>query len=237
MKTHCLLTVCCSVLMLSPCLRAQEPLAREPSPPMQVEAVDVPNDSGDAIEIRWKDSSDPRVHSYEVFRSRSPQRDVPASTDLTSAASAEGEQEGFDSRWQSLGTVGPGEETKRFSSAEPGVLYSFKVVARTADSSADSAIVTGESRAQWFDREKSWILVIGALICFSVIFFIQMATRGRQLFVRKIAGLEAVDEAVGRATEMGRPVVFVPGIMDMDNVQTLAGPHLARIRLTHHRRV
>jgi hypothetical protein len=40
--------------------------------------------------------------------------------------------------------------------------------------------------------------------------------------VRKIAGLEAVDEAIGRATEMGRPILYIPGIQDMDDVQTLA---------------
>ena len=41
--------------------------------------------------------------------------------------------------------------------------------------------------------------------------------------IRKIAGLEAVDEAVGRATEMGRPCLFVPGILDMNEIQTIAG--------------
>ena len=30
--------------------------------------------------------------------------------------------------------------------------------------------------------------------------------------LRRIAGLDAIDEAVGRATEMGRPVLFSPGI-------------------------
>ena len=34
--------------------------------------------------------------------------------------------------------------------------------------------------------------------------------------IRKIAGLEAVDEAVGRATEMGRPVHFTPGSIGFD---------------------
>ena len=41
--------------------------------------------------------------------------------------------------------------------------------------------------------------------------------------VVEIAGLEAVDEAVGRATEMGRPCLFVPGILDMNEIQTIAG--------------
>ena len=30
--------------------------------------------------------------------------------------------------------------------------------------------------------------------------------------IRRIAGLDAIDEVVGRATEMGRPIAFVPGI-------------------------
>lgn len=62
-------------------------------------------------------------------------------------------------------------------------------------------------------------LVIGG----AVIFFIETAKRGKKLFVRKIAGLEAIDEAIGRATEMGRPILYIPGIQDMDDVQTLAG--------------
>jgi hypothetical protein len=32
-----------------------------------------------------------------------------------------------------------------------------------------------------------------------------------------------VEEAVGRSTEMGKPVLYVPGIMDMDQVETVAG--------------
>jgi hypothetical protein len=41
-----------------------------------------------------------------------------------------------------------------------------------------------------------------------------------------------VDEAIGRATEMGRPILFIAGTQDMDNVQTIAGitilGHVAR---------
>ncbi len=67
------------------------------------------------------------------------------------------------------------------------------------------------------------LFVIGMLIAGSVIYFITRAKRGRKLFIRKIAGLDAVDEAIGRATEMGRPILFIPGINDMDDVQTIAG--------------
>jgi hypothetical protein len=56
-----------------------------------------------------------------------------------------------------------------------------------------------------------------------VIYFIESARSGKELKIRKIAGLEAVDEAVGRATEMGRPILFVPGILDINDIQTIAG--------------
>jgi len=40
--------------------------------------------------------------------------------------------------------------------------------------------------------------------------------------IYKVAGLDAMDEAIGRCTEMGRPVHFSPGIGDVQNAQTLA---------------
>ena len=63
-----------------------------------------------------------------------------------------------------------------------------------------------------------------ALLVFSilVLWFIFRAKSGKELFIRKISGLEAVDDAIGRATEMGRSVLYIPGIMDMDNIQTIA---------------
>jgi hypothetical protein len=55
------------------------------------------------------------------------------------------------------------------------------------------------------------------------VLFILLARTGRPLYIRKIAGLDAIEEAVGRATEMGRPCLFVPGIQDMNEIQTIAG--------------
>ena len=57
----------------------------------------------------------------------------------------------------------------------------------------------------------------------TLIYFIRMAHRGEEFYLRSIPGLKAVEEAVGRSTEMGKPVLYVPGIMDMDQVETVAG--------------
>jgi hypothetical protein len=52
------------------------------------------------------------------------------------------------------------------------------------------------------------------VVILSVIILVKILTAqlGRVPSIRRIAGLNAIDEAVGRATEMGRPVLMVPGI-------------------------
>ena len=69
------------------------------------------------------------------------------------------------------------------------------------------------------------IVMFIAIMTFTgtLLFFIRKARRGEEIFLREIPGLKAVEEAVGRSTEMGKPVLFVPGIMDMDQVETVAG--------------
>jgi hypothetical protein len=80
----------------------------------------------------------------------------------------------------------------------------------------------------WFDVDKSWVLVMVVVLCGAILLFVQRARMGRPMWVRKLAALEAVEEAVGRATEMGRPCLFVPGIQDMDNMGTIAGVSVLR---------
>jgi hypothetical protein len=62
-------------------------------------------------------------------------------------------------------------------------------------------------------QDTGWFEILFVLVLtLAVLFNILRAKRGKDLFIRRIAGLNAIDEAVGRATEMGRPVLMVPGI-------------------------
>jgi len=57
-----------------------------------------------------------------------------------------------------------------------------------------------------------------------ILFNISRALRGEELYIRRIAGLNAIDEAIGRAAEMGKPVLMVPGLstyLDAIAVQAL----------------
>ncbi|OQX70510.1 MAG: hypothetical protein B6D62_04770, partial [Candidatus Cloacimonas sp. 4484_275] len=53
--------------------------------------------------------------------------------------------------------------------------------------------------------------------------YIFSAKSGKELYIRRIAGLDSMDESVGRATEMGKPILFIPGTLDLDDMQTIAG--------------
>jgi len=66
-----------------------------------------------------------------------------------------------------------------------------------------------------------------------ILAFLWRARRGRVAYVRPIPGIASLEEAVGRATELGRPVIFVMGGSDIRDIQTHAAlsvlSHVARL--------
>ncbi len=77
-------------------------------------------------------------------------------------------------------------------------------------------------RVNLFATEMASVFVIMVAFSFLVILFSQWAKINPEQFIRRIPGLDAISDAVGRCTEMGRPVLYVPGIDDMNNIQTIA---------------
>ena len=68
-----------------------------------------------------------------------------------------------------------------------------------------------------------WLLLV-IVVC--VLYSMWRAKSGRKVSIRKIAGLDAIEEAIGRSTEMGRPVHYCPGIGGVgaaEAPQTFAG--------------
>lgn len=71
--------------------------------------------------------------------------------------------------------------------------------------------------------ERINLLVILLIVGGAILFYTFRAQKGITYNIRKIPGIAAIEEAVGRATEMGKPVLYISGIQDLDNVQTVAG--------------
>ncbi|MEE8404638.1 MAG: DUF6754 domain-containing protein [candidate division Zixibacteria bacterium] len=83
--------------------------------------------------------------------------------------------------------------------------------------------VFGQAGESLFRYDRINALVAVVVFSFAILLFTKWAKEGKPLFLRKIPGIEAVEEAVGRATEMGRPVLFIPGIAELDEIDTIAG--------------
>ena len=169
------------------------------APPTDVQASDTPGDGGGAITVEWQLSPDDNmIDGYEIHRS----------------------EDGVD--FVMVGFAGRGR--RRYEdSTEDSREYYYKVAAL-----ADTARAFSEpsppalSSSQWFNN-SALILLIAMLIFGGIIlYYIYVARKGKELYIRKIAGLEAVDDAVGRATEMGKPVLYVIGIGTMSNIASIA---------------
>jgi Domain of unknown function (DUF6754) len=171
------------------------------APPTNVIARDNPNDEGGKILVTWTLSADDQqLDGYEIYRK--------AETDTA---------------FTDLAFRGKSVATYLDEEAKDGTRYYYKISAIMGNETAESEIShTAVSSPQWFDTSKTGVVVFAALFIFLIVFFISRAKKGLNLFIRKIAGLAAVDEAVGRATEMGKPILFVPGLSTMDDVATIA---------------
>ncbi len=177
-----------------------------PAPPTNVAAKDNPNDKGGIINISWDRSADDgaganNVTKYEILKS-------------TEA----------DGVYEHIGGAAPGATYFSDSNVKNKVNYFYKVRALSPLGTSESLpSVAASSRVQLFNFSRLTLFLLSVIIGSAIFYFISKAKGGKHLYIRKIAGLEAVDDAVGRATEMGRKIFFIPGIMDMDSMQTIAG--------------
>jgi hypothetical protein len=176
-----------------------------PASPTKVLSKDKPNDAGGSIFVTWTKSVDDveeneLVKEYQVFRSSS-----------------------LDGEFELIGTASKGFEKYVDGTTIDGTQYYYMVKASDGVSYSQPARSEAvSSSAQWFRTGRINMLVATVIISFLILWFIRQAKSGKELYIRPIAGLEAVDDAVGRATEMGKPIMYIPGIMDMDNMQTIA---------------
>lgn len=162
---------------------------------LEVEVRDFPDDDGSALNLSWTGSF-ATGEVITVYRSSYP-----------------------DTSWSKIAEAdaAAGTFTDRGLSRSSSYIYR---VSSPAGVEAVSRPV--RPRASVLNLSRINQLVILGLFFGFVLIYIRLAGRGREFFVRKISGLNAMEEAIGRATEMGRPVLYVPGIDDLNNIQTIA---------------
>ncbi len=202
-------------IALLPFASLTTPEAQELNPPSlppvsDLSVEDKPLDAGEALKISFSRSpGDPAGHGpvtrYELFRSG------PGGTEFVAVKSFQAQQAGNRFSYEDL-------------NLRPGRDYAYFVRTHLQNGAyVDGARVGPVAPIrQWFFTNKFNTLITTALFIALVLFMIRAAKQGRELFIRKIAGLDAIDEAVGRCTEMGKPTLYVPGISTIADVATIA---------------
>jgi hypothetical protein len=174
--------------------------------PSDLTVKDTPNDEGSSITLKWTFPEEGEVGDLVGF---SVQR-ADSSDDFAEVDRVPGKAREYAD-----------ESTTRDTP------YRYRVAAVYPDTMlAGEASPEIMSTAQWLNWDRFNILV--GLLVFSslVVYFVTKARSGAHLFVRRIAGLEAVDEAVGRATEMGRAIFYIPGTGYVESIATIASMNL-----------
>lgn len=165
---------------------------------------DKPNDDGSGLIVRW------RIPDFDTSQQYLIRQSTPESTDL-----------------QDIHTIAADSGEFIKIGLDPRKSYEFYLVARRDTQElliAKTAVI--KPVENWFNEKRTNVL-IGVVICGLLVgFFVIQGKRGKSFFIRPIAGLQAIDEAIGRATEMGKPILYSAGRGTITRPATIASMNI-----------
>jgi len=176
----------------------------------EIKVLDYPDDDGTRLQITW-DSLPPQELAYlnpESFTLERADRSsdfVPIAEILTSDPVLQKTDEGLSDT----------------------VLYSYRLSYTAPDLIWHSDVAGPMAPIEnWYNVKRSNVL-LGILITGIMVgIFILLGKRGKSMYLRPIAGLNAMDEAIGRATEMGKPILYSSGRGKMERPASMASMNI-----------
>jgi len=216
--------------------------AAELTPPQQLQVVDTPSDGGGGLTVTWApaDYDGPDV-KYQVFVSG------PGIAPVQPPPSAEGQPAGAEATEPVLRQLAEFPSNTKYvrdvktpwwtrAASRDYHRYDIKTgkgleLKSDTEYAVTLKAIRGEERASasakaapkpnWINWNQMNNLLL-ALVFGAVVFGSIQVARRREIFLRHIPGLDAVDEAIGRATELGKPILYLTGAGDMGEPSTLA---------------
>ena len=194
--------------------------------PQEVRVFDTPNDGGESLTVQWAplptDGPDVRFQVLVGDASTTdPQKltvvaEFPSNAKYVKDVKTAWWTRTAEKTWhQAMVKSTKGLEVKN---DQP---YAVAVAAMQADQRLFSAVQVATPTANWFNWNQLNNLIIGLSFGGLVFFAISYAKR-HEIFLRRIPGLDAVDEAIGRATELGKPILYLTGAHDLHDPSTIA---------------
>ncbi len=177
----------------------------------ELEVEDYPNDDGTRLIIRWEklppeELKDLDPESYVLERALSPDEDFAA---ISAVARDDNTLELIDEE------------------LETGQAYYYRL-SYTGPDIAWCSDITGPSYPveNWYNTKRTNVLIGIIVTALFVGWFIYLGRKGKSLYLRPIAGLLAMDEAIGRATEMGKPILYSSGRGKMERPASIASMNI-----------
>ena len=194
------------------------------SAPREVRVFDSPNDGGGGLTVTWapEPGEGPSVH-YHVLLAEA--KDGAQAKQLAEFPANSHYAKDIKSPWWTRPVpkthhqydikTGKGVELK------DGTSYVVTLAMTSGEERAETKAAPATPEPNWinWNQANNFLLV---LIFGGILFASIQAAKKREIFLRRIAGLDAVDEAIGRATELGKPILYLTGAGDMSEPSTIA---------------
>ncbi|MDD5560323.1 DUF6754 domain-containing protein [Candidatus Methylomirabilis sp.] len=199
-------------------------LASPLSPPDQFEAFDIPGDGGGSVGLSWRAAPfDEPTLRYQVYMADQAQGPF---TRIAEFAANTHYKSDVDRPWWSWDRNKAyhyyqvkSTQDLRLEDSRP---YFFKIAVTDGIQTIDGPIQSAVPAPNFFNPAKANNFLLMLLFSAIVLIAIAQAKRHPHIFLRRIPGLDAVEEAIGRATEMGRPILYLTGSDDMSSLSTIA---------------
>ncbi len=216
------------ILVFMFCLPALlPPFAQAQTMPQQLRVIDTPSDGGGSLTVLWAPSAtDSATTKYQILVHEGGLPQDPTAWKVVAEfpANTRYVREGKSAWWTRTGDPndhqfliknGKGMEVK---SGQP---YAVTVASVSGQERLIAPPVVASAEPNWMNWNQVNNLVL-ALMFGAIVFYAISLAKRKEIFLRRIPGLDAVDEAIGRATELGKPVLYMTGAHDMNDPSTIA---------------
>ncbi len=212
------------VLLLEVRVLAADPL-------LTGEAFDMPGDGGGSIGLRWQGhfGETGEAHYQIVLSDRErgafqPVATIPADTHYEKDRAAP---------WWMISTPQPQTHFFRVSTVADsplldGTRYFVKIRVLIGDEQFESPVFSAVPQPNWFQWAKLNNFLFMLAFSVGVLLSIRSVRTKSTFFLRRIPGIDAIEEAIGRAAETDRPILYLTGSGeltgrgDASNMSTIA---------------
>lgn len=174
-----------------------------------IEVKDRPNDDGTGLVISW-----------DIPGFVPPNLDSTFKYTLQESSNANPEYQDIENI-----TAAKGQKTRNGLSDNNSYNYRLRITSPSGESYSPTA-GPFSPKQNWFHTGRVNVIFGVVIAGLLVGLFILYGKRGGSLFMRPIAGLKAVDEAIGRATEMGKPILYSAGRGSVTRSATIASMNI-----------